>query len=123
MYATLGIAREDKAGRRAQFANNNNFFSAPAALFCYVDRQMNSPQWSDLGMFLQTFMLLAVDKGLGTCAQEYWSVRHKAVTEFVGAPENEMLFCGIALGHVDETAPVNTLRSERFSVDEFAKFV
>jgi nitroreductase len=123
MYATLGIAREDKAGRRAQFANNNDFFNAPAAIFCYVDRQMNSPQWSDLGMFLQTLMLLAVDQGLGTCAQEYWSVRHKAVTEFVGAPENEMLFCGMALGHVDESAPVNSLRSERFSVDEFAKFV
>jgi nitroreductase len=123
MYATLGIAREDKAGRRAQFANNNDFFNAPAAIFCYVDRQMNSPQWSDLGMFLQTLMLLAVDQGLGTCAQEYWSVRHKAVSEFVGAPENEMLFCGMALGHVDETAPVNSLRSERFTVDEFAKFV
>jgi nitroreductase len=123
MYATLGIAREDKAGRRRQFANNNDFFSAPAAVFCYVDRQMNAPQWSDLGMFLQTFMLLAVDKGLGTCAQEYWSVRHGAVTEFVGAPENEMLFCGVALGHVDNSAPVNSLQSQRFSVDEFAKFV
>jgi len=123
MYATLGIAREDKAGRRAQFANNNDFFKAPTAIFCFVDRQMNSPQWSDLGMFLQTLMLLAVDQGLGTCAQEYWSVRHKAVSEFVGAPENEMLFCGMALGHVDETAPVNSLRSERFTVDEFAKFV
>jgi nitroreductase len=123
MYATLGIAREDKAGRRRQFANNNDFFSAPTAIFCYVDRQMNSPQWSDLGMFLQTFMLLAVDKGLGTCAQEYWSVRHGAVTEFVGAPENEMLFCGLALGHVDNSAPVNSLQSQRFSVDEFAKFV
>jgi len=123
MYATLGIAREDKAGRRAQFANNNDFFKAPAAIFCFVDRQMNSPQWSDLGMFLQTLMLLAVDQGLGTCAQEYWSVRHKAVSEFVGAPENEMLFCGMALGHVDESAPINTLRSQRFSVEQFAKFV
>lgn len=123
MYATLGIAREDKAGRRKQFANNNDFFSAPAAIFCYVDRQMNAPQWSDLGMFLQTFMLLAVDKGLGTCAQEYWSVRHGAVTEFVGAPANEMLFCGVALGHIDNNAPVNSLQSQRFSVDEFAKFV
>ena len=123
MYATLGIAREDKAGRRAQFANNNDFFKAPTAIFCFVDRQMNSPQWSDLGMFLQTLMLLAVDQGLGTCAQEYWSVRHKAVSEFVGAPENEMLFCGMALGHVDESAPINTLRSQRFSVEQFAKFV
>ncbi len=123
MYATLGIAREDKAGRRQQFAHNNDFFGAPAAVFCYVDRQMDLPQWSDLGMFLQTFMLLAVENGLGTCAQEYWSVRHKSVTEFVGAPSNEMLFCGIALGYADDAAPINTLKSERMPVDQFATFI
>ena len=123
MYATLGIAREDKAGRLAQFAHNGDFFGAPAALFCFTDRQMGPPQWSDLGMFLQTFMLLATDRGLATCAQEYWSVRHGAVSSFVGAPENEMLFCGIAVGHADRDAPVNALRAKRLPVEEFARFV
>jgi nitroreductase len=123
MYATLGIAREDKDGRRRQFAHNNNFFDAPAAIFCYLDRQMGPPQWSDLGMYLQTFMLLAVERGLGTCAQEYWSVRHGAVSEFVGAPENEMLFCGMAVGHPDPDAPINTLRTNRMPTDQFARFL
>ena len=44
--------------------------------------QMGPPQWSDLGMFLQTFMLLAVDRGLGTCPQLFWSLQHKAVSTF-----------------------------------------
>ena len=123
MYATLGIAREDKEGRRRQFAHNNDFFGAPAALFCYVDRQMGLPQWSDLGMFLQTFMLLAVEAGLATCAQEYWSVRHRAVTSFVGAPDNEMLFCGMSVGHADDAAPINSLVSERMPLDEWARFL
>lgn len=123
MYATIGIAREDKDGRRRQFAANNDFFDAPAALFCYVDRQMGLPQWSDLGMFLQTFMLLAVERGLATCAQEYWSVRHKAVTAFVNAPENEMLFCGMSIGYADDSAPINTLVSERMPLDQWAFFV
>lgn len=123
MYATLGIAREDKEGRRRQFAHNDDFFGAPAALFCFVDRQMGLPQWSDLGMYLQTFMLLAVERGLGTCAQEYWSVRHGAVRSFVGAPANELLFCGMSIGHVDESAPINTLRSERMALENFATFV
>ena len=123
MYATLGITREDKPGRLRQFANNNDFFSAPAAMFCFIDRQMGPPQWSDLGMFLQTFMLLAVENGLATCAQEYWSVRHKAVSTFVGAPENEMLFCGMAIGYADTSAPINSLRSERMPVDEWARFI
>ena len=123
MYATLGVARDDKAGRRAQFAQNNDFFGAPAAIFMYLDRTMNQPQWSDAGMFLQTFRLLAVERGLGTCPQEYWSIRHKAISTFVKAPENEMLFCGVAIGHVDDNAAINTLRTERMPVDQWTTFV
>ena len=123
MYATLGIARDDKQGRFQQFARNGDFFGAPASLFCFVDRQMGLPQWSDLGMFLQTFMLLAVERGLATCAQEYWSVRHGAIGSFVGAPENEMLFCGMSIGYADPAAPVNALRSERMPLDQWARFV
>jgi nitroreductase len=74
-------------------------------------------------MFLQTFMLLATEAGLATCPQEYWSLRHGAVSSFVGAPENEMLFCGVAIGHANPAAPVNTLRSERMPVEEWARFV
>ncbi len=123
MYATLGIAREDKDGRRRQFARNDDFFGAPAALFCFVDRSMGPPQWSDLGMYLQTFMLLAAERGLATCAQEYWSVRNRAIRAFVGAPENELLFCGMSIGHVDESAPINGLRSERMPLEQFARFL
>jgi nitroreductase len=123
MYATLGIARDDKQGRFQQFARNGDFFGAPAALFCFVDRQMGLPQWSDLGMFLQTFMLLAVERGLATCAQEYWSVRHGAISAFVGAPDNEMLFCGMSIGYADPAAPVNGLRSERMPLDAWARFI
>lgn len=123
MYALLGIPREDKAARLTQFARNGDFFGAPAALFCFVDRSMGPPQWSDLGMFLQTFMLLAVERGLATCAQEYWSVRHGAIRSFVGAPAEEMLFCGMAIGYANPEAPVNTLHSERMPLDDWARFV
>ena len=123
MYDLLEIPREDKAGRLAQFAKNGDFFGAPAGLFCFIDRKMGPPQWSDLGMFLQTFMLLAQEVGIDTCAQEYWSVRHSAVREFVGAPAEELLFCGMAIGHADWDAPVNALESERMPLDAWATFV
>jgi len=123
MYATIGIGRDDKAGRLAQFAKNGDFFGAPAALFCFIDRGMGPPQWSDLGMFLQTFMLLAQEAGIDTCAQEYWSVRHSSVREFVGAPDEELLFCGMSIGHADWDAPINRLVSERMSLDQWATFV
>jgi nitroreductase len=123
MYATLGITRDDKAGRLAQFAKNLDFFGAPAAIFCFIERHMGPPQWSDLGMFLQTFMLLAQEAGLDTCPQEAWAVHGSAVAEFVGAPEEQMIFCGVAIGHADWDNPINGLETEREPLDVFARFL
>ena len=122
MYAELGIAREDKAGRLQQFADNYRFFGAPAALFCYVDRGMGPPQWSDLGMYLQTVMLLLRERGLDSCAQECWSVYHREVAAQLSPPAEWMLFCGMAIGHADPDAPVNRLRSRRLPLDQFVQW-
>jgi nitroreductase len=123
MYEILGIGREDKDARIAQVMKNFRFFGAPCAFFCFVDRQMGPPQWSDLGMFLQTFMLLAKEAGLDTCAQEAWSMKHDSVSKFVKAEDSDILFCGMAIGYRDENAAVNTLKSERRPLKEWAKFL
>jgi len=123
MYALLGIPREDKASRYAHLARNFSFFGAPAGFFCYVEETMGPPQWSDLGMFLQTFMLLAEEAGLATCAQEAWATRPNAVTSFTGAPESQMLFCGMAVGYPDAEAPVNALVSDRDELSTWATFL
>lgn len=123
MYELLGIEREDKDARIAQVMENFKFFGAPCAIFCFVDKQMGPPQWSDLGMFLQTFMLLAKEAGIDTCAQEAWSMKHNSVSKFVEAEEGDMLFCGMAIGYRDDNAMVNSLISERRSIEDWAKFL
>ena len=123
MYALLGIPREDKPARLKHLARNFRFFDAPAAFFCFVDKIMGPPQWSDLGMFLQSFMLLAQEAGLDTCAQEAWANWPQTVAEFVGAPEELMLFCGMAIGRANPDAPVNALVSEREPFEHWATFV
>ena len=123
MYALLGIPREDKPARFAHLARNYNFFGAPTGLFCFVDRQMGKPQWSDLGMFLQTFMLLAKEAGLDTCAQEAWSMKQDSVAAFVDAGDDDMLFCGMSIGYKDPDAIINTLSSERRPINEWATFL
>jgi nitroreductase len=123
MYAQLGIPREDKVARFAHLARNYEFFGAPVGVFCFIDRRMGPPQWSDLGMFLQTFMLAATERGLDTCPQEAWAVWSQTVAEFVGAPDEEMLFCGVAVGHADPDAPVNHLESDRMPLEEWATFL
>ncbi|NKB98630.1 MAG: nitroreductase [Pseudomonadales bacterium] len=122
MYELLGIPRDDKPSRYAHLARNFEFFGAPAGFFCFVDRIMGPPQWSDLGMFLQTFMLLAQEAGLDTCAQEAWANKAQSTAAFVNAPEELMLFCGMAIGYKDPEQPVNTLVSDREPLDAWVTF-
>jgi nitroreductase len=119
MYATMGIPREDKAARLKFFSGNWEFFGAPAGLIFTIDRQMQQGQWSDLGMFLGNIMLLAREHGLHTCPQEAWAVWHRVIREYLSVPENEMIFCGMAIGRADEAAPVNALHSERAPLAEY----
>tara|TARA_R110002096_G_scaffold74017_11_gene175307 strand:+ start:1965 stop:2639 length:675 start_codon:yes stop_codon:yes gene_type:complete len=122
VYAAFDISREDKMARLIQVARNFEFFGAPVGLFVSIHKDMQPGQWSDLGMFIQSFLLAATEAGLGTCAQEAWSIYPKTVKAAAGIPEDFTLFCGIALGHADPDAPVNTTRTERADVDEFARF-
>lgn len=122
LYGALGIPREDKAARLRWFARNFDFFGAPVALFTSVERTMGPPQWSDLGMFLQTVMLLLREAGLDSCAQECWAIYPATVGAFLGLPPERMLFCGMAIGIADPAAPANTMRSKRAPLDAFATF-
>ena len=123
MYSILDIDRDDKEGRFKQMLENFKFFGAPSAFFCFVDRQMGRPQWSDLGMFLQNFMLLAKEVGLDTCPQEAWAIKQESVTAFVKAPDELMLFCGMAIGYQDESEKVNELRTSRRPIEDWTVFL
>jgi len=120
MYATIQVPREDKLARLRHFARNFEFFGAPVGLFFSLDRRLGPPQWSDVGMFMLSVMLLAREHGLHTCAQEAWSRWPTTVGEFLRLPAELMLFSGMALGYRDESHPINRLRTERATLEEFA---
>jgi nitroreductase len=117
LYASIGIGRDDRPGRFRQLAKNTEFFGAPVGLFFCLDRKVGPPQWSDVGMYMQTFMLLAVEQGLATCAQEFWARYPKTVAKFIGLPDDHMLFSGMALGYADESQPINQWRTRRDPFD------
>ncbi len=119
LYATIGIPREDRAGRLQQLARNALLFGAPVGLFFSLDRRLGPPQWADLGMFIQTVMLLAVEDGLSTCAQEYWSRYPRTLADLLKLPAEQMVFCGMALGYADDH-PINTLRTRRDPASDWA---
>ena len=97
-------------------------FGAPMLLLCSVDRRMGPPQWSDLGMFLQTLMLLLTAEGIDSCAQESWSIHPRTVGGFVGLPPERMLFTGMAIGYANPANPVNALVADRAPLEAFARF-
>ncbi len=121
LYASIGIPREDRGGRLRQLANNTNFFGAPVGLFFCLDRKLGPPQWADVGMYMQTLMLLATERGLDTCAQEFWARYPKTVGDFVGLPKDHMVFSGMALGYRDEAAPINGWRTRRDPFDAWCE--
>jgi nitroreductase len=122
LYQSIGVTRENRAGRYQQYARNFLFFDAPVGMFFSIDRGMGPPQWSDLGGFIQTVMLLARCYGLYACAQESWTHLHKTVPAFLNLPPEYMIFCGMALGHADEKAAINSWRSPRAPLDDYASF-
>jgi nitroreductase len=122
LYQSIGVAREDRPGRYRQYARNFEFYGAPVGLLIYLDRSMGPPQWSDLGGFIQTVMLLARGYGLHSCGLEAWTHWHKTVYSLLDIPPHHILFCGLALGYADENAPINRWRSPREGVDTFATF-
>jgi nitroreductase len=122
MYGLAGVDIKDRDQQNQLMARNFRFFDAPIGMFVTIDKQMGPPQFSDLGMFITCVMLLARERGLHTCPQEAWSLWGATIREVVEVPDNELIFCGISLGYADDTAPVNTLHTERASIDDFTSF-
>jgi nitroreductase len=122
MYAILGIPREDKFARLGQMAQNYKFFDAPVAIFFVIDKSMGHGQWAHMGMLMQTICLVAEERGIATCMQEAWGMVRKTLAKHFELADNEMIYCGMALGYEDKSAPINSLRTDRAPLDEIAVF-
>lgn len=123
LYGHLGIPKDDKDGMARHFQRNYEFFGAPVGLFFAIDRDMEVGSWLDYGMFIENVMIAARSHGLHTCPQQAFSQYHRIIAPIVGMPDDQMLVCGMSLGHEDPDEPGNRLRSEREPVANFARFV
>jgi nitroreductase len=122
LYGSLGIAQTDAAARLGQYKKNFEFFGAPVALFITIDRRLGPGQWADLGGYVNSLAVLARGHGLDTCPQEAWARLYDTVCDFLKVPDNEMLFCGMAIGYGDRKHKANDFRSPRAELSEFCKF-
>ncbi len=122
LYGALGIAREDKVRRARQWDANFDFFGAPVGLLFFLERGMSHGAWVDLGIFLQSIMLLALEQGLATCPQAALADYPDVVRSVLGVSEELILVCGMALGYPDREHPVNRYRTAREALASFCRW-
>jgi nitroreductase len=122
MYSRIGIPRGDEAATWAQWGRNFSFFDAPVGLVFTIDKDLDAMSFLDIGMFMQTLMLAAKDRGLDTCAQGAWNMFWTVTRQVLAIPEDEYVIAGMSLGYADEAHPVNGVVAEREGLDVFAMF-
>lgn len=123
LYGLLGITKGDKDKMHSQHRRNFEFFGAPVGLFFTIDKDLGIGSMLDYGMFLENFMIAAKGEGLDTCPQAAWNDYSKIILPFIGAQQNEMLVCGMALGYADKNNIVNTYHTPRVPADAFTTWV
>lgn len=121
-YATMGVERQDKAGRLAIARKNFEFFDAPHVAFFSMPRTFQFPQAVDMGIFLQAVMLVMVERGLACIAQGSLAGYPDPVKAIAPIPEDNEILFGLSFGYEDTNAHINTVRMTREPLDVVASF-
>lgn len=123
LYNLLGIEKGDKSRMHAQHQKNYDFFGAPIGLMFTVHRDLGQGSILDYGMFIQSIMVAAKARGIDSCPQAAWNDFAKIILPHIGASEDEMLVCGMALGYADPSAVENTLETSRVPPEAFTTWL
>ena len=123
MYTALSIKQDDTELRLSQIRENFKFFGAPVGMIVTIDKAFAENGWGHVGMFIQNICLSAVDNDMGTCLQESWSIYPETVKDILNIPDNEVIWCGIALGYPNKEHPINNYRTSRESIEKFVTFI
>jgi nitroreductase len=122
LYALTGVTRGDHEASLRQRGRNYIFFGAPVGFVFTIDRDLGQGSWLDFGMFLQNLMIAARGHNLHTCPQAAIANYPDILRAELGIPRDEIVVCGMALGHEDPNEPANRLETEREPLPVFCTF-
>jgi len=108
-----------KKAKKANF----RFYGAPHALYLYQDASLTPWSLFDLGLFAQSLMLAAHDRGLGTVPQAFATDYAQDIKNFLGIPATKRLVLGISIGYPDPESPANAFRTDRVGIEEIVKWM
>jgi nitroreductase len=120
-YGALGIDREDASARAAQTERNYSFFGAPVGLIFSIDARLNPHSWLDLGLYIQSVMIVAKARGIDTCPQVSLAPFHSLIARHLRMRPDELTVCGMAMGFGDTGADVNRMAMPRQRVEAFVR--
>jgi len=122
LYNNMGIARDDREGRARASLRNFELFDAPHVAFIGMERQFGVTVALDVGMYIQTLMLVMTSFGIGSCAQGSMRYYPQDVRDLFGEPDSTAILCGISFGYEDESVAANRTRVGREPLGESVCF-
>jgi nitroreductase len=122
LYSTLDIKKEDKQRQIEQWKANYKAFGAPTVIYFFMDSSLEKGSYIDYGIFLQSIMLVATELGLATCPMASLAEFPTIVKNELNISKDKILVCGMAIGYEDETAIINSFKTQRIKLEEFTKF-
>jgi nitroreductase len=123
LYNSMGIERSDKQARMMSMLRNWMFFDAPHVAFFTMEKYLGVMGAVDLGIYAQSLALLMVEEGIASCMQGALGQFPDPVREFLTLPPSRGILFGMSFGYPDETAPVNTTRTDRACMDDSVVFM
>jgi nitroreductase len=117
VYGSMGIARDDKEGRRAAVLRNWEFFGAPVVGIVCIDKELGPPDIVAVGMYLQTLVLALTARGLGTCVQVALAGYPEVIYKELSVPRKLSILCGMSIGYPDPEFPANKLNIGRAPIE------
>jgi nitroreductase len=114
----IGIDSKNEAQVQQFWLRGYGFFGAPNGIIIYIGSVL--PTWSllDVGLVLQTIVLLARHYGLGTCIQLQMIVYPDIIRRLMDIPSSKKIVIGLSIGYPDEDQIINKCVSERLPLDE-----
>ena len=121
-YGTMGIEREDKEARQKLLVKNWQFYGAPHAAFISMPETMHRANAIDIGIFLQSIMLLFAERGIACIAQGALAAFPSVVKDMVDIPEGNAIMCGLSFGYEADGELINSVRMPREPLETVASF-
>jgi len=119
------LAIDQDAERRLDYyARMYYLFDASALILVLIDKELSLEYaMLDVGIFLQTFLLLAHNAGLGACVFSGTVHCPEIAHRHFAIPDTKLLVMGVVLGWPDMDAPINNFVRKRRHVEESVRWI